>query len=64
MVAAAAGGGVSPWLAGVVHDRTGSYDIALIMAAACMGAAALAAWWLPEHRMVTTDRKDAVSARA
>ena len=54
MVAAAAGGGISPWLAGVVHDRTGSYDLALIMAAACMGAAALAAWWLPESRVANT----------
>lgn len=54
MVASAAGGGISPWLAGLVHDRTGSYDLALIMAAACMGAAALAAWWLPESREATT----------
>jgi OFA family oxalate/formate antiporter-like MFS transporter len=54
MVATAAGGGISPWLAGVVHDRTGSYDLALIMAAASMGAAALAAWWLPESRAATT----------
>jgi len=54
MVATAAGGGISPWLAGVVHDRTGSYDLALILAAACMGAAALAAWWLPESRVATT----------
>jgi MFS family permease len=53
MVATAAGGGISPWLAGLVHDRTGSYDLALIMAAACMGAAALAAWWLPEGRVST-----------
>jgi MFS family permease len=50
MVATAAGGGVSPWLAGVVHDRTGNYDLALLMAAACMGGAALAAAWLPEFR--------------
>jgi MFS family permease len=50
MVATAAGGGVSPWLAGVVHDRTGSYDLALLMAAACMGGAELAAAWLPEFR--------------
>ena len=52
MVAMAAGGGVSPWIAGLVHDRTGNYDIALLMAAACMGAAALAAAWLPEFRPV------------
>jgi MFS family permease len=50
MVAVAAGGGVSPWLAGLVHDRTGNYDFALLMAAACMGGAALAAAWLPEFR--------------
>lgn len=56
MVAAAAGGGISPWLAGLVHDRTGSYDLALIMAAACMGAAALAAWWLPEQRAAAMPR--------
>ena len=50
MVAMAAGGGISPWLAGLVHDRTGNYDFALLMAAACMGGAALAAAWLPEFR--------------
>ena len=64
MVAAAAGGGVSPWLAGLVHDRTGNYDLALIMAAACMGAAALAAWWLPEHREATAPDGDTVAAGA
>jgi predicted MFS family arabinose efflux permease len=50
MVAMAAGGGISPWLAGLVHDRSGTYDFALLMAAACMGGAALAAAWLPEFR--------------
>lgn len=64
MVAAAAGGGVSPWLAGLVHDRTGNYDLALIMAAACMGAAALAAWWLPEHRAATRPDGDNVALGA
>jgi MFS family permease len=64
MVAAAAGGGISPWLAGLVHDRTGSYDLALIMAAACMGAAALAAWWLPDQRVATMPRDDTVTAGA
>jgi MFS family permease len=64
MVATAAGGGISPWLAGVVHDRTGSYDLALIMAAACMGAAALAAWWLPESRVASMPRDDTVTARS
>jgi MFS family permease len=64
MVAMAAGGGISPWLAGLVHDRTGNYDLALIMAAACMGAAALAAWWLPEHRAATTPDGDTIASGA
>jgi sugar phosphate permease len=64
MVATAAGGGISPWLAGLVHDRTGNYDLALIMAAACMGAAALAAWWLPEHRVASTEPGQAAMQRA
>jgi MFS family permease len=50
MVASAAGGGISPWLAGLVHDHTGNYDLALLIAAGCMGGAALAAAWLPESR--------------
>ncbi|MEI8326687.1 MAG: MFS transporter [Betaproteobacteria bacterium] len=50
LIAATLGGGVSPWLSGLIHDRTGSYDAALLMAAAAFGAAAVAAWWLPESR--------------
>jgi MFS family permease len=49
-IAATLGGGVSPWLAGLVHDRNGNYDLALLMAAGAFGAAALAAAWLPESR--------------
>ncbi len=49
-IAATLGGGVSPWLAGLVHDRTGNYDLALLIAAGSFGAAALAAAWLPESR--------------
>ncbi len=64
MVAAAAGGGISPWLAGMVHDRTGNYDLALLTAAACMGGAALAAWWLPESREAAAPRADALAPRA
>ena len=64
MVATAAGGGISPWLAGLVHDRTGSYDLALMMAAACMGAAALAAWWLPESRVAASGGKPTSSTVA
>jgi MFS family permease len=50
-IAATLGGGVSPWLAGLVHDRTGNYDLALLMAAGSFGAAALAAAWLPDSRV-------------
>lgn len=64
MVATAAGGGISPWLAGVVHDRTGNYDLALLTAAACMGCAALAAWWLPESREAAAGDAAALAPRA
>ena len=50
MIASTLGGGVSPWLSGLVHDRTGNYDLALLMAAAAFGAAAMAAAWLPASR--------------
>jgi MFS family permease len=64
MVAMAAGGGISPWLAGLVHDRTGSYDMALLMAAACMGCAALAAAWLPENRQSEVNNGKSVSSES
>ncbi len=50
MIAATLGGGVSPWLSGLMYDRTGNYDVALLMAAAAFGAAAVAAWRLPDSR--------------
>jgi len=50
MVAAAVGGGVSPWLSGLMHDRNGNYDAALLIAAGSFGLAALAAWRLPAAR--------------
>jgi MFS family permease len=50
MLAATAGGGVSPWLSGLLHDRTGNYDVALLLAAGAFGAAAVVAWWLPDSR--------------
>ena len=50
MVAAAVGGGLSPWLSGLLHDHSGSYDVALLIAATAFGLAALAAWRLPAAR--------------
>lgn len=47
IVAIGAGAGVAPWLMGLMQQRTGNYDLALIVSAAAFGAAALAAWLLP-----------------
>ncbi|MFO0443167.1 MAG: MFS transporter [Betaproteobacteria bacterium] len=49
-LAVACGSGVSPWLSGVIHDRTGSYDAALAMSITAFALAAGAAWLLPESR--------------
>lgn len=49
-VATVFGSGTAPWLMGVVHDRTGSYDVALMVAMGAFVLAAVAAWLLPEHR--------------
>jgi MFS family permease len=49
-IATSFGGGISPWLSGLVHDRTGSYDLALLMAVGAFALAVVAAWLLPEFR--------------
>ena len=49
-IATAFGGGISPWLSGLVHDRTGSYDVALMMSIGAFLLAVVAAWLLPEFR--------------
>ncbi|MFN9101367.1 MAG: MFS transporter [Betaproteobacteria bacterium] len=49
-LAVACGSGVSPWLSGVIHDRTGSYDAALARSIAAFALAVGAAWLLPESR--------------
>ncbi len=50
-IATAFGGGISPWLAGLVHDKTGSYDMALLMSIGAFLLAVGAAWLLPEFRV-------------
>jgi MFS family permease len=50
MIATSFGSGVSPWLSGLVHDRTGSYELALLMSLVAFALAMVAAWMLPEHR--------------
>jgi len=49
-IATACGSGVSPWIAGLLHDRTGSYELATLMSIGAFVLAAGAAWLLPEHR--------------
>lgn len=49
-VATVFGSGTAPWLMGLVHDRTGSYDVALVVSMAAFVCAAMAAWMLPEFR--------------
>ena len=44
MVALLAGGAVGPWLTGVIHDRTGSYEIAFILAIVLCAVGAFAIW--------------------
>ena len=49
-MAVSCGAGVSPWLSGVIHDRTGSYDAALALSIVAFVLAVGAAWLLPEFR--------------
>lgn len=49
-IAVACGSGTAPWLMGVVHDRTGSYDVALMVSMGAFVLAMIAAWLLPEFR--------------
>ena len=50
LLATVFGSGTAPWLMGVVHDRTGSYDAAMMVAMGAFTLAAVAAWLLPEFR--------------
>ena len=47
MVALTLAGGVSPWVSGLMRDRSGSYDLSLTAAALAFAAAVLAGWLLP-----------------
>lgn len=49
-MAAVLGSGTAPWLMGMVHDRTGSYDMAMIVAMCAFIMAAVVAWMLPDFR--------------
>ncbi|RXT46165.1 MFS transporter [Bosea sp. Tri-44] len=43
-VAVLAGGAAGPWLAGTIHDATGSYRLAFLLAIACCLVSAAAIW--------------------
>jgi cyanate permease len=47
MVATAIGGGLAPWLSGLMRDRSGDYQLSLTFAAAAFGGAVVAGWLLP-----------------
>ena len=49
MVALTLAGGVSPWVSGLMRDRSGNYDLSLTAAALAFAAAVLAGWLLPEQ---------------
>jgi MFS family permease len=44
MVAAIIGGAAGPWIAGLVHDHTGSYAPAFWLAIGCSAMSAVAIW--------------------
>lgn len=43
-VSLTAGGAAGPWVAGVIHDRTGSYRLAFVIAIGCCAVSAAAIW--------------------
>ena len=56
------GGGASVWLAGVMHDLTGSYDVSFAMAAVALVGAALISFSIAERRYSVRYLTPAVSA--
>lgn len=63
-IATAFGSGTAPWLMGVLHDRTGSYDVAMMVAMGAFVLAAVAAWLLPEFRVGQAQAANAAGAAA
>lgn len=49
MVATALGGGTAPWISGLLRDRSGDYELSLIIAALCFAAAVAAGWLMPRR---------------
>jgi sugar phosphate permease len=49
MTLMAIGGGLAPWLSGLMRDRTGDYSLSLSCAVAAYGCAIVAGWLLPRQ---------------
>ncbi|MBN9267508.1 MAG: MFS transporter, partial [Hyphomicrobium sp.] len=43
-VALISGGAAGPWIAGIIHDATGSYRLAFVLIIGCCVASAAAIW--------------------
>ena len=52
MVALTLAGGVSPWVSGMLRDRSGDYDLSLLVVVAAFAAASVAGWLLPSQPSV------------
>jgi MFS family permease len=56
-VALIGGGAAGPWVAGLVHDKTGSYRLAFLLAIACCVVSAAGIWIAaPRKVRVVSDR--------
>lgn len=64
VMAAIAGGAAGPWLAGVLHDLTGSYAAAFTMAIGCSLFSALAIWPGRHSRSCDTCPSKGATSRA
>jgi len=45
------GGSISPWLAGFLHDRTGSYSVAFLIVIGSMVASAVLMWLIAPRKL-------------
>ena len=55
MLATAVGGGLAPWLSGLMRDRTGDYSLSLTCAAGAFALAIVAGWLLPKQGHVPSE---------
>jgi len=50
-IALIGGGAVGPWMAGVIHDVTGSYRVAFLLIIGCCLVSAVAIWMAAPRRV-------------